>query len=599
MTSSVVGDMDRRPNRGELAQRYSRLIALAALAIVSLVGAIRAGRLEYLLLDLRFAVSRLPPAARVPAAVVLFRVTGQTERVVGSAYGPSWRRLYPEAIERLAAAGARAVVWDAVFAAADEADDDLARALARLPVIAGESSEQTTATALRDAFAALGWLEVEAVEGVPRRALASPGRPALGSLAAAYAAADGLGDVGSAAADERWIDYSDDPLEVLSFDLAALLGASDERLADEARTPLSAVSGRLVFIGVDLEGVDRFRLPGSAGRTVAGVYAHIASYRTYAARDAITPFGPVAGALVSFALAASALAGATSRRRTVRRVTPALVAVVVLFVPVALFVALRVWLPQGDLLVGSLLALGLAGAVRRVELARSYRESLGFAPELIERHAAEVGTGGTGIERHAAVLCADVRGYTQLVSDHDSALVYRVMSRYMREMEEIIEAHDGYVNKYVGDEIVAVFGFPRGETGSAERAVEAAGRMLERVVELRAEWKEAGLPAIVGIGIGIDEGPLRFLRIGGRRRAQFDVIGAPVNGASRFQALTKEHRTPLVVSDRVAETQSTFELDSPSPDGAAFRFIGEVLVRGQGRRRLCSLHDPTLSTCPE
>ncbi len=598
-------------------RRAARLVSLLLLALIVTIGATRTGRFEYGLLDLRFWVTRqlrtdtAGPAAPRPA--VLLRITEQTEERVGTRFGPAWRARYPAVIERLADAGALAVVWDAAFVAGNEADEPFAASLTRVPVIAAEQTDRRTTVTLARYFAAIGWMELLTVDGVPRRALGAPGRPPLGALAIAAA----QGDIASALTEERWIDYSRDPLDVAAFDLADLLDASGERLADEARTPLSVFSGRVVFVGLDMEGVDRFRLPGAAHQA-AGVYAHIASYRTYGARAAPGALGAISrarpwmGALLAFAVAAAVLLFATSRIRALRALAPVLLVAAAMVAPVVSFAASRVWLPQGDLIIASVAALVLATGTRRIELARGYRESLGFDPQLIERRSREVGFGEAGIEREASILCADVRGYTQLVSDNDSAQVFAVMSRYMHEMEEVIEAHGGYINKYIGDEIVAVFGFPRDESAPASRAVAAAHAMLEKVIVLRAEWSLTDLPLIDGIGVGIDCGMVRFMRIGGRRRVQFDIIGSAVNGASRFQTLTKDRHSPLIVSAAVAEAQSRFSVEAPADgqtaadygpaaaaggdeDVAVLRFIGEVLIRGQGRRRLFELHAPGIS----
>ncbi len=577
-----------------------RPIALATIVVVALVATAYPGRLEYLLLDLRFWVTRQTAISSDSAApdTILLRITTATEEAIGTRFGPAWRSHYPAAIERLADAGARAVVWDAAFVSTDDADADLRAALSKaraLPVIAAERSGARTAETLTDAFAAIGWMELSAVDGVPRRALSQPDRPSLGAVA--HAVAVGLP---AATSEERWIDYSGDPLAVRSFDLAALLAAGDERLADEAQTPLSVFTGRTVFIGVDMEGVDRLRIPAAGTEAVAGVYAQIASYASYASARPIRPVGRWGDAAIAAIGGAALFLGATARTRAVRGLTPVVAAALTIVAPIVVFAAWRLWVPQGGLVIATAASFALAATVRRFELAKSYRESLGFDPALIERRLGDVGVGEAGIERDATVLCADVRGYTQLVSDHDSATVFTLMSRYMREMEAIIEYCGGYINKYIGDEIVAVFGFPLDERDHENRAVAAAHSMLEKLVELRSEWSVTDLPLLDGVGIGLDTGPVRFVRVGGRNRVQFDIIGSAINGASRFQSLTKEHGTPLIVSAEVAERQSALRIGEPhGPDNAddapMLRFAGEALIRGQGRRRLYDLHAPGIS----
>ena len=190
------------------------------------------------------------------------------------------------------------------------------------------------------------------------------------------------------------------------------------------------------------------------------------------------------------------------------------------------------------------------------------------------------------------MLCADVRNYTQFVTDTPPDEVQQVMRHYMSTMEGLVHQHGGYINKFVGDEIIAVFGFPLSEHKSARRAVLAGRDMLLKTRELNAEWSVAGLPVLDGIGVGIDTGTLRFITLGGSRRIQFDVIGAAINGASRLQGLTKQMEHPLIVSAQVATGQDVFDVDEQATatgGEGSLEFIGEVLIRGQGRRRLFGL----------
>lgn len=152
-------------------------------------------------------------------------------------------------------------------------------------------------------------------------------------------------------------------------------------------------------------------------------------------------------------------------------------------------------------------------------------------------------------------------------------------------MEGVIAAHGGYVNKYVGDEIVAVFGFPASESGKEDRAVLAAFEMCVRFSELTEEWTRFGIPPLRGMGIGIDSGELSFMEIGGKARTQLDVIGSAVNGAARFEALTKELGVRMVIAEHIVRSVPA-------------RLIGEyqqpqrkvLEIRGQGARTVFLIH---------
>ena len=164
----------------------------------------------------------------------------------------------------------------------------------------------------------------------------------------------------------------------------------------------------------------------------------------------------------------------------------------------------------------------------------------------------------------------------------------------MAAMEAEVDSHGGYVNKYVGDEIVAVFGFPRNEKDTIDRAVRAALAMLEKLDGLKENWIAGGLPPLDAVGIGLDAGSLRFTHIGGRHRVQFDIIGNPINGASRLQTLTKEHKRSLIMPAEMVEAQQELDVvmyGTPKEEttGRSVTFIGEVMVRGQGRRRVYGL----------
>jgi class 3 adenylate cyclase len=172
--------------------------------------------------------------------------------------------------------------------------------------------------------------------------------------------------------------------------------------------------------------------------------------------------------------------------------------------------------------------------------------------------------------------------------------VQRVMGEYMAAMENVVDTHGGYINKYVGDEIVAVFGFPRDEKGVIDRAVRAGLAMLQKLEELKEKWVGEGLPTLEAVGIGLDSGPLRFTHIGGRHRVQFDIIGNPINGASRLQTLTKEHKRALILPAEMVEVQQELEVvmygaNEQAPARKAVTFLGEVMIRGQGRRRVYGL----------
>lgn len=577
----------------QLRGRTLRLVLIAGLALATLAAGWSPTRVEYALLDLRFGINRAfehETEQDLASRVAVLLVTPDSERRLDEVYSTEWRKWYPDLIRTLDDSGVRGVVWDATFLASmPEYDAELARAFAGFPVVAAENTVEQNNATLRPTLAGVGWKRFVVVRNVPRRTLGDTPLPSLGAVARRLVA-DGPSTAEPAPAPEIWLDFSWSPLSAPAFDIADLILGSSERLADPHRTPASVLTDRLVFIGTDLPGADRYPIPGTRDRTVAGVLAQVASLWSYLSPRRITRVEGWAARLIVLVPAAAVIVVGGLRRRRNRRIGIAAVAVLVLLLPPAAFAALRLWLPYAAMILFSGAAIAIVAATHRVQLARNYRTSLGFDPLLLEEHLGSVESYSSGVERRTTVLCADVRNYTQFVTDSLPDEVQRVMTTYMAEMERIVHEHGGYINKFVGDEIIAVFGFPLSEENAAQRAVLTARDMLAQVHELNARWSVENLPVLDGIGVGVDTGPLRFTNIGGTQRIQFDVIGGAINGASRLQGLTKQMGRPLILSDEVAGEQTVFSIaesgDGGHSDEPALEFIGEVMVRGQGRRRL-------------
>jgi adenylate cyclase len=120
-------------------------------------------------------------------------------------------------------------------------------------------------------------------------------------------------------------------------------------------------------------------------------------------------------------------------------------------------------------------------------------------------------------------------------------------------MGEVIKSNRGFLNKFIGDGIMVVFGAPLtdGPREDACRAVRCAKEMLTRVDEWNAQLP-AGQPKLK-IGIGIHSGPVTAGNVGSMDRLEYSVIGETVNLASRLESLTKDFKTPIVISPETWE----------------------------------------------
>ena len=184
-----------------------------------------------------------------------------------------------------------------------------------------------------------------------------------------------------------------------------------------------------------------------------------------------------------------------------------------------------------------------------------------------------------GIERNLVVLFLDTRGFTMIAERRLPYDVVFILNRLFAEVGEAIERHDGAIDKYLGDGLMAIFGGRDGEAAGCRQALRAA-----RDIDLGLDRLNQDIVSEIGgplmLGIGIDVGPLVVGQIGHAGTASVTVIGNTVNAASRLEALTKEKGCQLIVSSEV--------LAQAGLDLAGFR-REDVAVRGLSATRSVAL----------
>jgi adenylate cyclase len=155
-----------------------------------------------------------------------------------------------------------------------------------------------------------------------------------------------------------------------------------------------------------------------------------------------------------------------------------------------------------------------------------------------------------GIERNLAVLFLDTRGFTKISEKRLPYDVVFILNRLFAEVGEALERHDGAIDKYLGDGLMAIFGAAGGAEAGCRQALRAARDIDLALDHLNQEMmSEIGMP--LRIGMGIDVGPLVVGHIGHAGTASVTVIGNTVNAASRLEALTKEKHCQLIVATDV------------------------------------------------
>lgn len=141
-----------------------------------------------------------------------------------------------------------------------------------------------------------------------------------------------------------------------------------------------------------------------------------------------------------------------------------------------------------------------------------------------------------GEEKEATVLFCDIRGFTTLAEHLAPPQVVELLNGYFTRMVGVIGAHEGMVDKFMGDAVMALFGVPFGRGEEPLRAVQCALALRQAVQSFNEERRRSGLPALA-VGIGINTGPVVAGNIGSQQRMEYTVIGDTVNIASRLQSI--------------------------------------------------------------
>ena len=171
-----------------------------------------------------------------------------------------------------------------------------------------------------------------------------------------------------------------------------------------------------------------------------------------------------------------------------------------------------------------------------VEQTTSRNTLASFVPQqLADRLAAQPETAIEPQEVEVTVLFSDIRGFSTIAERLGAREVAAVVGRHLSAMAEVVTAHGGTIDKFQGDAVMAVFGAPEPLADHAERALRCAIAMQARQEELNADgWNVDGMVSM-GVGIGVNTGPVIAGTVGGGGRLEYTVVGDAVNVASRLQ----------------------------------------------------------------
>ena len=176
---------------------------------------------------------------------------------------------------------------------------------------------------------------------------------------------------------------------------------------------------------------------------------------------------------------------------------------------------------------------------------------------------------GDQVQEEMSVLFADIRDFTTLSETMTPQENFNFINAYLSRMEPAITSNHGFIDKYIGDAIMALF------SDCADDAVKAGIAMLNILTDYNEHRQSVGYIPIQ-IGIGINSGSLMLGTVGGQSRMDSTVISDAVNLASRIEGLTKDYGVPLLISQQTLERLR-------NPADYAIRIVDKVQVKGKSQ----------------
>ena len=336
-------------------------------------------------------------------------------------------------------------------------------------------------------------------------------------------------------------------------------------------------AGRIVVIGATASGThDIFTSPFGLVTPGAEIHAHVIDALLH--DRTITPLDATRGVLVVFAAAAAVGVSMVFGSVSATAFLAAAIGALVTWSSVRLF-ADGLWMPLVPGLTAVVLAfvgqLSWQYFVEGREKRQVKRLFSRYVPrDVYEQLMADPERAALGGRRRMmTVLFSDVRGFTAMSEKATPEEVVGQLNEYFSRMVQVLFAHRGTLDKFVGDMVMGLFGAPLDDPDHAEHAVQAALAMTIALKDLNAGWAAAGRPTL-DIGIGISTGDMVAGNIGSDAIMSYTVIGDTVNLGARLESLNKDYGSHIIISDATRQAlKGRYDI----------RPLGEVVVKGKSR----------------
>ncbi|NIR50469.1 adenylate/guanylate cyclase domain-containing protein [candidate division KSB1 bacterium] len=351
-----------------------------------------------------------------------------------------------------------------------------------------------------------------------------------------------------------------------TYSLAAVLDDADFDLLGDEDTDIFEIhketgtfKDKIVFIGAAAEELEDTKFTPFFGykgvkRKMPGVELHAHALSTLLRGDFIKTESPVLGLIMVFVL--SGLTMVVTKWLQPFRGMFAVLGIVLAYViwGVYAFLNLLVWVeitaPLTAIVlsyVGNVVHQTLTEQRERIRIKKTWQHFMSGNVIDSMLDSGKLPTFG-GERRELTVLFSDIRGFTTFSEKHSSQQVVQKLNEYLTSMVDVIFKYAGTLDKFVGDEIMAVYGAPHPYRNHAENACLTAVEMVARLRRLQRKWS-ARKQAFFQIGIGINTGKVIIGNLGSQQLFDYTVIGDDVNLGARLEGANKQYGTTIIISE--------------------------------------------------
>ncbi|MCP4503784.1 MAG: adenylate/guanylate cyclase domain-containing protein [Deltaproteobacteria bacterium] len=321
----------------------------------------------------------------------------------------------------------------------------------------------------------------------------------------------------------------------------------------------SLVKGRVTIVAVTAIGTyDQRVTPFSP--IVPGVEVHAAAVQSMITGAAISRRGRQVQLEMLLAIFIALVLGVALKRLPIwsGTVFVVILSIVWVFIDAKILFANNIWAHQMPIQLQLLISWGgitlhgyLTEGREKAQLKKEFSTVL--SPTVVDQllnNPELAGLGGD--ERVMTVMFSDIRGFTTMSEMMSPEELTAFLNEYLTPMTDILIEHNGTLDKYMGDAIMAFWGAPIQQEDHALRSCLTALEMMDKLYEMQVKWRAEGKP-IIDIGIGMNSGMMRVGFMGSERMRNYTLLGDNVNLGARLEGINKQYATNIIISEVTLE----------------------------------------------